>query len=227
MVTTHGVPLSLYRDRHGIFQRNDVHWTLAEQLAGKQTPTQLGRALEELGIQQIPAYSPQAKGRIERAWRTCQDRLLSELRLAQACDRDSANQVLARFCADYNQRFAVPAADTVRDFRSLPRHFDLARCLSFRYQRVVGPDHVITLGAHSLALPPLPAKRGYAGATVELSHYLDGVLHVHHGKILLLSLPFGEHSDRRPAPRTPAQKPKTPMPRIYNLGGRPAVAAVT
>ena len=54
MITTHGIPLSLYRDRHSIFQRNDAHWTLAEQLAGKQSPTQLGRALEELGIQQIP-----------------------------------------------------------------------------------------------------------------------------------------------------------------------------
>src|SRR5271157_588903 len=120
MVTTHGVPLSVYRDRHGIFQRNDPHWTVAEQLAGKQCPTQLGRALEELGIQQIPAYSPQAKGRIERAWRTCQDRLVSELRLAQACDLDSANQVLARFCADYNQRFAVPPADAACDLPHPP-----------------------------------------------------------------------------------------------------------
>ena len=59
-----------------------AHWTLAEQLAGKQAPTQLGQALQQLGIQQIPAYSPQAKGRIERAWRTFQDRLVSELRLA-------------------------------------------------------------------------------------------------------------------------------------------------
>ena len=108
MITAHGVPLSLYRDRHGIFQRNDSHWTLAEQLAGKQSPTQLGRALEELGIQQIPAYSPQAKGRIERAWRTCQDRLVSELRLAQASTLEHANLVLARFCADYNRRFARP-----------------------------------------------------------------------------------------------------------------------
>src|ERR1039458_2762591 len=108
MITTHGIPLSLYRDRHSIFQRNDAHWTLAEQLAGKQTPTQLGRALEELGIQQIPAYSPQAKGRIERAWRTFQDRLVSELRLAHATTLGQANAVLARFCADYNQRFARP-----------------------------------------------------------------------------------------------------------------------
>jgi transposase len=231
MVTTHGVPLSLYRDRHGIFQRNDPHWTLAEQLAGKQCPTHLGRALEELGIQQIPAYSPQAKGRIERAWRTCQDRLVSELRLAQARDLDSANYVLARFCADYNQRFAVPARDAQRDFRALPPRFDLARCLSFRYPRVVGLDHVITFGAHSIALPPLSSKRGYAGDTVELSHRLDGRLLVSYRKVLLLSLllplPLLEDADRRPAPRLSGQKTKTPMPRIYNLGGRPALAAVT
>src|SRR6202521_212739 len=229
LVTAHGVPLSLYRDRHGIFQRNDPHWTVAEQLAGKQSPTQLGRALEELGIQQIPTYSPQAKGRIERAWRTCQHRLVSALRLARACDLDSANQVLARFCADYNQRFARPAADTACDFRTLPRRFDLARCLSFRYQRVVSPDHVITFGAHSIALPPLPSQRGYAGHTVELSHRLDGRLLVSYRKVLLLSLPLPllEHADRRPAPRTLRQKTKTPMPRIYNLGGRPALAAVT
>ena len=114
MITAHGIPLSLYRDRHSIFQRNDSHWTLAEQLAGKQAPTQLGRALDQLGIQQIPAYSPQAKGRIERAWRTCQDRL------AQASTLEQANAVLARFCADYNQRFARPATDAASDFRRLP-----------------------------------------------------------------------------------------------------------
>jgi transposase len=229
MVSTHGVPLSLYRDRHGIFQRNHPHWTLAEQLAGKQSPTQLGRALEELGIQQIPAYSPQAKGRIERAWRTCQDRLVSELRLAQACHLDSANVVLARFCADYNQRFAVPAREAQCDFRSLSPRFDLDRCLSFHYQRVVGPDHVITFGTHSIALPPLPAKRGYARDTVDLSHRLNGLLLVSYRKVLLLSLPLPllEHADRRPAPRTSRQKTRKPMPRIYNLGGRPALAAVT
>src|SRR6202047_4287580 len=229
MVTTHGVPLSLYRDRHGIFQRNDSHWTLAEQLAGKQAPTQLGQALQQLGIQQIPAYSPQAKGRIERAWRTCQDRLVSELRLAQARDLDSANYVLARCCADCNQRFAVPARDAQRDFRALPPRFDLARCLSFRYPRVVGLDHAITFGAHSIALPPLSSKRGYAGDTVELSHRLDGRLLVSYRKVLLLSLPWPlpvqELSPVRPAPRIAAQKTKKPMPRIYNLGGRPAVAA--
>src|SRR5882762_7171903 len=127
MIATHGIPLSLYRDRHSIFQRNDSHWTLAEQLAGTQSPTQLGHALQQLGIEQIPAYSPQAKGRIERAWRTCQDRLVSELRLAQATTLSQANAVLDQFCADYNQRFARPAAEAACQFRSLPRRFDLAR----------------------------------------------------------------------------------------------------
>src|SRR6266851_6789649 len=198
MILAHGVPLSLYRDRHSIFQRNDSHWTLAEQLAGKQSPTQLGRAFDQLGIEQIPAYSPQAKGRIERAWRTCQDRLVSELRLAQACTLDQANAVLASFCADYNQRFARPAAPAACDFRCLPRRFDLARCLSLHYQRIVGADHTITLGARSIALPPLPGHRGYARETVELSHQLDGTLRVYRGDRLLLALPL-PLEERRPA----------------------------
>jgi transposase len=229
LITTHGVPLSLYRDRHSIFQRNDSHWTLAEQLAGKQSPTQLGRALNELGIEQIPANSPQAKGRIERIWRTCQDRLVSELRLARATTLAHANTVLAQFCLDYNQRFARAAADAVRDFRSLPRRFDLARCLSLRYLRVVSADHTVTLAALPIALPPLPGQRGYARETVELSHQLDGTLRVYRGNSLLLTqpLPLQEHAQRRPAPITTAQKRQTPMPRIYNLGGRPALAAVT
>jgi transposase len=227
MITTHGVPLSLYRDRHSIFQRNDAHWTVAEQLAGQQTPTHLGRALEELGIQQIPAYSPQAKGRVERLWRTCQDRLVSELRLAQATTVEQANAVLALFCADYNQRFARPAADSTHDFRALPRRFDLARCLSFRYQRIVSADHVVNLGTKAIALPPRPGQRSYAGDTVELCHQLDGTLHVFRGDQLLLkqALPLQEHADHRPAPLTTAQKKK--LPRIYNLSGRPALAAVT
>ena len=94
---------------------------------------------------------------------------------------------------------------------------------------MVSPDHVITLGTHSIALPALPAHRGYAGETVELSHQLDGILRVYRGDSLLLAqpLPLHDYSQRRPAPRTTAQKPKPKMPRIYNLSGRPALAAVT
>src|SRR5271166_6548206 len=229
MIAAHGVPPSLYRDRHSIFQRNDNHRTLAEQLAGKQAPTQLGRALDQLGIQQIPAYSPQAKGRIERAWRTCQDRLVSELRLAGAATLAEANAVLENFCADYNRRFARPAAEAASNFRRLPRRFDLNRCLALPYQRVVAEDHTVTLGARSIALPALSGHRGYAGETLELSHQLDGTRRVYRGDTLLLALPLPlqEHADRRPRLLTSAQKRKNTMPRIYNLSGRPALAAVT
>src|ERR1039458_6164793 len=97
---------------------------------------------------------------------------------------DPANPVLARFCADYTQRFARPPAQAACDFRSLPRRFDLARCLALHYQRVVAPDHPVTLGAYAIALPPLPGPRGYAGETVELSHQLEGTLRVYRGDVL-------------------------------------------
>jgi transposase len=229
LLTTHGIPLSLYRDRHSIFQRNDPHWTLQEELSGQQLPTQLGRALEELGIQQIPAYSPQAKGRIERLWRTFQDRLSSELRLAQAANLEQANIVLAAFCSDFNRRFPVPASDSTNLFRRLPRNFDLARCLSFRYQRVLAPDHTVSWGGETFQLPPLPSRRSLAGKVIELSHQLDGSLRFYLGPQLLLTLqrPLQELAEPKPAVLSSALKRKPRLPRIYPLGGRPAVAAVT
>jgi len=77
-----GIPGAIYMDRHGIFRRNDEHWSLGEQLVGEQTPTQVGQALKALGIKPIFALSPQAKGRVERLFNTLQDRLVQELRLA-------------------------------------------------------------------------------------------------------------------------------------------------
>lgn len=224
LVTRHGVPLSLYRDRHGIFQRNDPHWTVAEELAGRQFPTQVGRALDELGIQQIPAQSPQAKGRIERLWRTFQDRLVSELRLAQASSCQQANAVLEAFVADFNQRFAVAPNQTENYLRRLPRGFDLPRCLSFQYQRCVAPDHTIAFGSEHIQLPP--QRLGYAGAQVELSHQLDGILSIYRGKQKLLSIarPFEELTQPKPAIRTTAAKRK-PQPAIYTYSGHPAMAA--
>lgn len=229
LLTSQGIPLSLYRDRHTIFQRNDSHWTVAEELAGQQLPTQLGRALEELGIQQISAYSPQAKGRIERLWRTFQDRLISELRLAQAGTLQQANHVLQAFLPDFERRFAVPSAESVSDFRPLPRHFDLARCLSFRYQRVVAPDHTVCWGGESFQLPPTSSPQSVAGKVVELSHQLDGSLRFYLGQTLLLTTqrPLRELREPRPTVLTSALKRKPKMPRIYNLGGRPALAAAT
>ena len=116
-----GVPLSFYGDRHSVFVRNDDHWSVEEQLAGRRQPTQFGRALDQLGVTYIAAQSPQAKGRIERLWGTFQDRLTSELRLAGANDLDAANQVLRRFLPDYNRRFGRAPREAEKGLASRSR----------------------------------------------------------------------------------------------------------
>ena len=222
VVDEYGIPLSLYRDQHGTFQRNDPHWTSAEQLAGRQRPTQLGRLLEELGIESMRALSPQAKGRIERLWKTFQDRLRSELRLAGARTLPQANEVLQRFIREYNQRFSVEAKQAGSLFRKVDRRLNLERIFSLKYERTVGRDHVITWGSRIIQLPPVKNGCGYAGQKVELSHQLNGELHVWLGDRHLSqqSIPL----DYAPglAPRRPQQR--TNKPRIYVLGGREAVA---
>ena len=148
--------------------------------------------------------------------------------MAQASTLLQADAVLQRFCADYNLRFAHSAAESACDFRPLPRRFDLARCLSLHYQRVVGADHVVRLGEHLFALPSLPGHRGYARETVELSHQLDGMLRIYRGDHLLLTvaLPLKEQLEVRPAALTQAAKKKRLTPRIYNFSGHPALTAV-
>jgi hypothetical protein len=224
LVERQGVPLSLYRDQHGTFQRNDKHWTIEEQMAGRQTPTQLGRVLEELGIQSIRALSPQAKGRIERLWKTFQDRLKSELRLAGARTLEQANRVLESFRQDYNRRFAVQAREAANDFRPLSQKLNRDRLFSLRYERVVGKDHVIEFGARSIQLPARKDGKGYAGARVELSHQLNGELHVWHGQQDLFSMALPLDYAPGLAPRQPAQHSKK-RPRIYAYAGRFATRA--
>jgi len=223
LVSRHGVPLSLYRDRHGSFQRNDKNWTLEEELAGRQEPTQLGRVLEELGIEQIAALSPQAKGRIERLWRTFQARLRSELRLAGAATVEAANAVLKKLGRDYTQRFAVAPRESQSDFRPLSRRLNWDRLFSLRYERVVGKDPVVQFGSHRFQLPARPGKQGYAGQRVELSHQLDGQLHVWLGEQRLYQMPLALDYTPGRAPRRPRSQKRT-LPRIYVYAGRAALA---
>src|ERR1700686_2630886 len=129
LLRRYGIPLSFYGDKHGVFVRNDDHWTVEEQLAGKRQPTQFGRALAQLGVTYIPANSPQAKGRIERLWGTFQDRLTSELRLAGATDLPTASEVLRGFLPDYNRRFGRAPGETEKAWRAAPK--DLIRICSF------------------------------------------------------------------------------------------------
>jgi transposase len=188
VIRRHGLPGAIYRDRHGAFESHDPRPVAELRLADSRGPTQLGRALAELGIGSIAAASPQAKGRVERTWGTCQDRLVLELRLAGATDRASANRVLARFLPRFNRRFAVPAADPEPAWRPLPAGLELDRVLAFRYRRVVANDHTVRVGGIVLDLPAAPGGRGYAGRTVEVSLRLDGRLVVADGDRRLLAV---------------------------------------
>jgi len=182
-VRRYGIPLAIYRDRHTLFEtpRSSLQ-TLEEQLADTRTPTQLGRALAELGITSIAARSPQAKGRIERAWGTFQDRLVTELRLAGSVDRDGAERVLAAFLPRFNRRFVVPAANPEPAWRARPPGLRLDRICCLKYRRVVANDHTVRVGSTILQLPPGPGRRGYAGRRVELHLRLDGRLVVWDGE---------------------------------------------
>jgi transposase len=167
-----GVPLAFYGDRSGIFTRNDHHWSLLEELAGKRQATQFGRALDQLGITFIAAQSPQAKGRIERLWGVLQDRLTSELRLAGADHLDSANRVLRTFIIDYNRRFARTPRDAAKAWRPAPHNLDRICC--FTHQRMVSNDNIVQWHGRRFQIQPQPRRFSFAGAKVHIHQTFDG-----------------------------------------------------
>lgn len=153
VMISHGLPLSLYSDRHSIFHVLREP-SIVEQLKNEKPLTQFGRAMGELGITIIKAYSPQAKGRIENAWKVFQDRLVVELRLAHAKTRQEANHVLALFLKDHNQRFTVAPKKKESVFRKAPSPSKLDRILCLKETRVVNKDHTISFEGLILQIPP-------------------------------------------------------------------------
>ena len=189
VVKRYGIPLVIYHDRHGALHRNDSHWTLEEQLAGRQDPTQVGLALEAFGIQSIAALSPQAKGRIERLFGTLQDRLIAELALAGIHTMQEANGFLRGFVPRFNRRFAVSPRESQKAWREVPREMDLDRIISFRYRSVVGNDNSVRIGGLILDLPPGPHRRSYAKAQVEVRQLLNGSWRVYYQDQLIARHP--------------------------------------
>jgi transposase InsO family protein len=187
MLLDKGIPLAIYMDRHGIFRRNDDHWSLQEQLCGEQMPTQVGLALRGLGVEPIFALSPQAKGRVERLFGTLQDRLVQELRLAGLSSVEQATAFLnGWFKTDFNARFAKPPKHTQGAWRPLPKGFDVERICSFRYEATVGNDNTVRLGGVILDIPAGPRHRGYARSRVEVRQLIDGRWRVYYKDQLLL-----------------------------------------
>jgi hypothetical protein len=175
-----GVPLAVYSDRHGIFWRSrHERESQAEELAGQSTPTQLGRALGECGIQAIFANSPQAKGRIERLWGTFQDRLVAELRLAEVTTIAAANLFLVSYLGRHNARFACVPQDGQAAWRRLPANMSAESVCCFKYARMVGSDSTVHLDGALLQLPPRGARGTWAHERIELRQYLDGSFSAH------------------------------------------------
>ncbi len=175
IIERHGIPLALYSDRHTTFWHPGAA-RAALKGTGSQQLTQFGRALRELGIQQIFAHSPQAKGRVERLAGTFQDRLVSELRLAGARTLAEANDLLQDFLPRFNQRFSVPAAEAPSAYRPRDRELDLTAILCSRSGRTVARDNTVKFKSRTLQLLPGRERPSYAGTRVEVQERLDGSL---------------------------------------------------
>lgn len=187
--TEHGLPDAIYRDRHGSLEHPTSAKTPDLGISDGPGPTHVGRALAELGIGSIPAGSPQAKGRIERAWGTAQGRLpllLLLLRRAGADDRGSADAVLADWLPRFNAAFSVPARDPEPAWRPVPEDVDLRAVCAFRYQRVIANDATVRIGGLVLDIPRQPGGRSLAGKRVEVRLELDGQIVVADGRRRLL-----------------------------------------
>jgi transposase len=185
VVSRHGIPCSIYQDKHTALKRNDDYWSLEEELSGRQEPTQVGLAMEALGIEPIFANSPQAKGRVEKLFETLQDRLVAELELNGIADIGAANEFVdCGYIDRFNERFAVPAAGEHR-WRRLQAGQDLDRICSFRYNAKVANDNAVRFCGLVFDIAPGPGGRSYAGCQVELRQLLDGSWRIYYADRLI------------------------------------------
>ena len=217
LVSSWGVPLTLYADRHSVFTpRIDT----GQKPSGA---TQFTRAMAELGVELIFARSPQAKGRVERMAGTLQDRLVTELRLARASTIAAANRVLSDFLPRFNEQFGVPPRDPEGAYRPLDPDIHLDRVLCYKHPRKVARDNTLRYRWHTLQLAPDAHRASYAGVRVEVLEGLNGSLRVlHDGRII----PSREAPPRPGTLRRVASDIKhTPVWHGHPNGARPLVGS--
>ena len=173
----HGLPCALYTDRGSHY----FHTDKAGEAVDKERLTQVGRALDRLGIEHIAAYSPEARGRSERMFGTLQDRLVKELEHAGVRDVGTANQWIREvYLPQHNARFAKPAAVTEKAFVAVDRAL-LSETLCSEEERVVGRDNTVAYRGLCLQLPESRMRAHYVKAHVKVREYPDGSLAVLHG----------------------------------------------
>lgn len=181
-----GVPQAIYSDRHSIFVVNNSRQEDLLRAQGQTLETQVGRALKELGIEWIAAYSPQAKGRIERLWGVFQDRLLKELRLEGVRTLREANAYLQkRFLPRYNRLFRMPAARKERAYRAAPLHRVLEGILCWKETRILARDHTFSWEGKLCQVERCPSIPALTGRRIEVRRSLRGTMQAWAGETRL------------------------------------------
>lgn len=188
-LTLHGAPQALYTDRHSIFRTSDRHQS--------DQPTQVGQALEELDIELICANSPQAKGRVERANRTLQDRLVKELRLRGIATMEAANAYLPEFVANHNARFAVAPASSENAHRPITQE-RLDAALVHRYERTLSRALTVQFENEIYTVTDPKAKRLWPNMRVTITRNFDRTMRMRHEDRDLVFTLVGRH-ERKPA----------------------------
>lgn len=212
-----GIPRAFYTDRDSAFVVNvsEVRRDLA-RAEGRPLVTQFGRALKELGIEWIPANSPQAKGRIERLWGTFQDRLLNELKLEKIRTRETANEyVTQRFLPRFNRQFRCAPANPASVYRPTPSREVRESVLCWKEFRVLARDHTFPLGPEAWQVLPSDRILALTGKRVEVRRTLAGQVQAWYGPVRL--------QIRRAPPLAVLSRlraPKAAMPHDYPVRGR-------
>ena len=232
-----GRPVALYVDKDGIYKINRPP-SIEEQLRDEEPLTQFSRAMKELGIEVITAHSPQAKGRVERSFKTHQDRLVKELRLAGISNREKATQFLRRvYIPRHNARFAVEPANPLNVHRALLPSHRLDEILSFRIERTVFNDFTLRCHNRFFQIVQKQSLRIHPGDKVIVETRLDGSVHLrakgHELNFHLIKkrpyTPFYA-SCKKPSPLPRPSKPYRLPPnhpwRFFRMGKRAPHAAV-
>jgi transposase len=210
-----GRMVDVYTDRAAMFMVTPRAGESAQQRQEADRLTQIGRGLRELGIGWIPAYSPQAKGRVERSFGTDQDRLVKQLRLAKVATMQDANKFLAaEYWPEWNERFARPLKGVVDLHRALTPQIDLASALSHVEQRVVSNDYTFSFASRRYQIARTDVKAGMRGKNMRIELHLNGTLRARfEGRYVELS----ECGSKAPPAAKPAGKP---VRKDHNRGGK-------
>jgi transposase len=198
-ILAHGRPLAFYSDRHGIFRVN------AKDARSGDGKTEFGRVADRLGIEPIQALTPQAKGRVERANQTLQDRLVKEMRLEGICTMEAANALLPDFIAKWNGKFAVPPVDETsahRPWTDTPEQLD--DVLARREERILSKALTFSAGGTKYCVKTNGPGTSLRGAKVTLHHFVGGGMTVHYKDRVLPVTAYGTY----PVP-DPAEDEKT------------------